>query len=296
MKIGFIGLGNMGAPMVKRLVASGHDITGYDVMESAMAALSEVKMSFSKDILTAAREQDVVITMLPNGEALIKVVEAIIPVMPKGSCFIDCSTVDINTTRQVATLLKNAAIHVLDAPVSGGVGGAVAGTLTFMVGGSEDSFAIGNPLFKIMGQRVIHCGADGAGQAAKICNNMILGVTMIATCEAFALADDLALDRQKLFDVVSTSSGNSWSMSTYCPAPGVGPESPSDNDYLPGFSASLMLKDLMLSQEAATIHGTPTKAGQLALELYQDFVKSSKGGALDFSAILQSLTSRSKDQ
>ena len=296
MKIGFIGLGNMGAPMVKRLVASGHDITGYDVMESAMAALSEVKMSFSKDILTAAREQDVVITMLPSGEALIKVVEAIIPVMPKGSCFIDCSTVDINTTRQVATLLKNAAIHVLDAPVSGGVGGAVAGTLTFMVGGSEDSFAIGNPLFKIMGKRVIHCGADGAGQAAKICNNMILGVTMIATCEAFALADDLALDRQKLFDVVSTSSGNSWSMSTYCPAPGVGPESPSDNDYLPGFSASLMLKDLMLSQEAATIHGTPTRAGQLALELYQDFVKSSKGGALDFSAILQSLTSRSKDQ
>ena len=296
MKIGFIGLGNMGAPMVKRLVASGHDITGYDVKESAMAALSEVKMSFSKDILTAAREQDVVITMLPSGEALIKVVEAIIPVMPKGSCFIDCSTVDINTTRQVATLLKNAAIHVLDAPVSGGVSGAGAGTLTFMVGGSEDSFAIGNPLFKIMGQRVIHCGADGAGQAAKICNNMILGVTMIATCEAFALADDLALDRQKLFDVVSTSSGNSWSMSTYCPAPGVGPESPSDNDYLPGFSASLMLKDLMLSQEAATIHGTPTKAGQLALELYQDFVKSSKGGALDFSAILQSLTSRSKDQ
>jgi 3-hydroxyisobutyrate dehydrogenase len=296
MKIGFIGLGNMGAPMVKRLVASGHDITGYDVMESAMAALSEVKMSFSKDILTAAREQDVVITMLPNGEALIKVVEAIIPVMPKGSCFIDCSTVDINTTRQVATLLKNAAIHVLDAPVSGGVGGAEAGTLTFMVGGSEDSFAIGNPLFKIMGKRVIHCGADGAGQAAKICNNMILGVTMIATCEAFALADDLALDRQKLFDVVSTSSGNSWSMSTYCPASGVGPESPSDNDYLPGFSASLMLKDLMLSQEAATIHGTPTRAGQLALELYQDFVKSSKGGALDFSAILQDLTSRSKDQ
>ena len=296
MKIGFIGLGNMGAPMVKRLVASGHDITGYDVMESAMATLSEVKMSFSKDILTAAREQEVVITMLPNGEALIKVVEAIIPVMSKGSCFIDCSTVDINTTRQVATLLKNAAIHVLDAPVSGGVGGAVAGTLTFMVGGSEDSFAIGNPLFKIMGQRVIHCGADGAGQAAKICNNMILGVTMIATCEAFALADDLALDRQKLFDVVSTSSGNSWSMSTYCPAPGVGPESPSDNDYLPGFSASLMLKDLMLSQEAATIHGTPTRTGQLALELYQDFVKSSKGGALDFSAILQDLTSRSKDQ
>ena len=296
MKIGFIGLGNMGAPMARRLVAAGHKVTGYDVMESAMAALSEVKMDVSNDILTAASEQEVVITMLPNGEALNRVVEAIIPVMPEGSCFIDCSTVDINTTRRVAKLFKNVAIHVLDAPVSGGVGGAVAGTLTFMVGGSEDSFAIGNPLFKIMGQRVIHCGSDGAGQAAKICNNMILGVTMIATCEAFALADDLALDRQKLFDVVSTSSGNSWSMSTYCPAPGVGPKSPSDNNYLPGFSASLMLKDLMLSQEAAAIHDTPNKAGQLALEVYQDFVESGKGGTLDFSAILQDLTSRVKDK
>jgi len=296
MKIGFIGLGNMGAPMARRLVAAGHKVTGYDVMESAMAALSEVKMNLSNDILTAASEQEVVITMLPNGEALNRVVEAIMPAMPEGSCFIDCSTVDINTTRRVAKLFKNAAIHVLDAPVSGGVGGAVAGTLTFMVGGSEDSFAIGNPLFKIMGQRVIHCGSDGAGQAAKICNNMILGVTMIATCEAFALADDLALDRQKLFDVVSTSSGNSWSMSTYCPAPGVGPKSPSDNNYLPGFSASLMLKDLILSQEAAAIHGTPNKAGQLALEFYQDFVESGKGGTLDFSAILQDLTSRGKDK
>jgi 3-hydroxyisobutyrate dehydrogenase len=211
-------------------------------------------------------------------------------------CFIDCSTVDINTTRRVAKLLKDAAIHALDAPVSGGVGGAVAGTLTFMVGGSEDSFAIGNPLFKIMGQRVIHCGSDGAGQAAKICNNMILGATMIATCESFALADDLGLDRQKLFDVVSTSSGNSWSMSTYCPAPGVGPKSPSDNNYLPGFSASLMLKDLTLSQKAAAIHGTPTKTGQLALEIYQEFVESGNGGTLDFSAILQDLASRAKDK
>ena len=290
MKIGFIGLGNMGAPMVKRLVAAGHDITGYDVMESAMAALSEVKMDFSNDILTAAREKEVVITMLPNGKVLKGVAEAIIPIMPKGSCFIDCSTVDINTTMQLAKLLKNAAIHVLDAPVSGGVSGAVAGTLTFMVGGSEESFAIGKPLFEIMGQRMIHCGADGAGQAAKICNNMILGVIMIATCEAFALADDLGLDRQKLFDVVSTSSGNSWSMSTYCPAPGVGPKSPSDNDYLPGFSAALMLKDLTLSQQAAEINGTPTRAGKLALELYQDFVKSSEGGALDFSAILNKLS------
>jgi 3-hydroxyisobutyrate dehydrogenase len=296
MKIGFIGLGNMGAPMVKRLVAAGHDITGYDLLESAMAALSEVKMNFSNDILTAAREQEVVITMLPNGKVLKEVVEAILPIMSKGTCFIDCSTIDMSTTRHVAKLLKNRAIHVLDAPVSGGVGGAVAGTLTFMVGGSEESFAIGKPLFEIMGQRVIHCGIDGAGQAAKVCNNMILGVTMIATCEAFALADDLALDRQKLFDVVSTSSGNSWSMSTYCPAPGVGPKSPSDNNYLPGFSAALMLKDLTLSQQAAEINGTPTRAGKLALDIYKDFVESRNGESLDFSAILQSLTSRSKDQ
>ena len=295
MRIGFIGLGNMGAPMVRRLVAAGHHVTGYDVLESAMAALSDVKMNVSSNILKAASGQEVVITMLPNGDALTRVVEAIIPVMLKGTCFIDCSTVDINTTRRVAELLKDVAIHSLDAPVSGGVSGAVDGTLTFMVGGSEDSFAIGNPLFKVMGQRAIHCGTNGAGQAAKICNNMILGVTMIATCEAFALADDLTLDRQKLFDVVSTSSGNSWSMSTYCPAPGVGPKSPSDNNYLPGFSASLMLKDLTLSQEAAAIHGTPIKTGQLALEVYQDFVQSVNGGTLDFSAILQDLASRNKD-
>ena len=295
MRIGFIGLGNMGAPMVRRLVAAGNNVTGYDVLESAMAALSDVKMNVSSDILKAASGQEVVITMLPNGDALTRVVEAIIPVMLEGTCFIDCSTVDINTTRRVAELFKDVAIHSLDAPVSGGVSGAVDGTLTFMVGGSEDSFAIGNPLFKVMGQRAIHCGTDGAGQAAKICNNMILGVTMIATCEAFALADDLTLDRQKLFDVVSTSSGNSWSMSTYCPAPGVGPKSPSDNNYLPGFSASLMLKDLTLSQEAAAIHGTPIKTGQLALEVYQDFVQSVNGGTLDFSAILQDLASRTKD-
>jgi len=295
MRIGFIGLGNMGAPMVRRLVAAGHNVTGYDVLESAMAALSDVKMNVSSDILKAASGQEVIITMLPNGDALNRVVEAIIPVMLKGTCFIDCSTVDINTTRRVAKLLKDVAIHSLDAPVSGGVSGAVDGTLTIMVGGSADSFAIGNPLFKVMGQRAIHCGTDGAGQAAKICNNMILGVTMIATCEAFALADDLKLDRQKLFDVVSTSSGNSWSMSSYCPAPGVGPKSPSDNNYLPGFSASLMLKDLTLSQEAAAIHGTPIKTGQLALEVYQDFVQSVNGGTLDFSAILQDLASRNKD-
>ena len=194
----------------------------------------------------------------------------------------------------MAAKCKEANIQGLDAPVSGGVVGAVSGTLTFMVGGSAASFAIGNKLFEIMGQRAIHCGDAGAGQAAKICNNMILGVSMIATCEAFALADDLALDRQKLFDVVSTSSGNSWSMSTYCPAPGVGPKSPSDNHYAPGFSAALMLKDLHLSQHAADLNGTPTRAGKLALDIYRDFVESKDGASLDFSAILNELTAGQK--
>ena len=229
MKIGFIGLGNMGAPMAQRLAEAGHEITGYDLMESAIAALPKNIITLANDAPNAARGQDIIITMLPNGESLASVAAAIIPVMRQGSCLIDCSTVDVNTARTVAIQCKEANIQWLDAPVSGGVVGAVAGTLTFMVGGSAASFAIGSQLFKIMGQRAIHCGEAGAGQAAKICNNMILGVSMIATCEAFALADDLALDRQKLFDVVSTSSGNSWSMSTYCPAPGVGPKSPSDN-------------------------------------------------------------------
>ena len=290
MKIGFIGLGNMGAPMAQRLAEAGHKIIGYDLVESAIAALPKDMITIASNAPDAARGQDIVITMLPNGESLASVAAAVIPVMRQGSCLIDCSTVDVNTARTVAAQCKEANIKGLDAPVSGGVVGAVSGTLTFMVGGSEAGFAIGSQLFEIMGQRAIHCGEAGAGQAAKICNNMILGVSMIATCEAFALADDLALDRQKLFDVVSTSSGNSWSMSTYCPAPGVGPKSPSDNHYAPGFSAALMLKDLSLSQQAADLNGTPTRAGKLALDIYKDFVESKDGAALDFSAILNELT------
>ena len=294
MKIGFIGLGNMGAPMAQRLAEAGHKIIGYDLMESAIAALPKDIITIANDAPDAARDQDIVITMLPDGKSLASVAAEIIPVMRNGSCLIDCSTVDVNTARTVAAKCKEANIRGLDAPVSGGVVGAVSGTLTFMVGGSAVSFAIGNRLFEIMGQRAIHCGESGAGQAAKICNNMILGVSMIATCEAFALADDLALDRQKLFDVVSTSSGNSWSMSTYCPAPGVGPKSPSDNHYAPGFSAALMLKDLHLSQQAADLNGTPTRAGKLALDIYRDFVESKDGASLDFSAILNELTAGQK--
>jgi len=288
MKIGFIGLGNMGAPMARNLVAAGHDVTGYD-RDPGQRAASGNEIIVANSPGNAVSGKQVVITMLPDGAALQQVATTIIPMMQTDACLIDCSTVDIQSAKRVAKAIADAGLYGLDAPVSGGVGGAVAGSLTFMVGGSDDAFAIGKPLFDIMGQRAIHCGAAGSGQAAKICNNMILGVSMIATCEAFALADHLGLSRQSLFDVVSTSSGSSWSMNTYCPAPGIGPQSPADNDYQPGFSAALMLKDLRLSQEAAALTGTNTRAGKLAMEVYQDFAEKNGGAGLDFSAILTQL-------
>ncbi|GAB4386094.1 3-hydroxyisobutyrate dehydrogenase [Albidovulum sp.] len=281
MKIGFIGLGNMGAPMARNLVAAGHDVTGYDphapMPDGVIGAISAAG---------AAREAEVVITMLPNGEILRAVAAEVIPAMRKGAVLCDCSTVDVESARAVAGQAAAAGILALDAPVSGGVGGAAAGTLTFMVGGSAEAFEKVRPLFDIMGQKAVHCGPAGSGQAAKICNNMILGVTMIATCEAFALADKLGLDRQKMFDVVSTSSGQSWSMNAYCPAPGVGPKSPADNGYRPGFAAELMLKDLRLSQQAAESVDADTPMGQLATLLYQTFVESEGGRGMDFSAML----------
>jgi len=206
--------------------------------------------------------------------------------MTAGAVLLDCSTVDVASAREVAAMAAAAGFAALDAPVSGGIGGAAAGTLTFMVGGGDAAFATAKPLFDVMGQKAVHCGPAGNGQAAKICNNMILGATMIATCEAFALADKLGLDRQAMFDVVSTSSGQSWSMTTYCPAPGVGPKSPADNDYIPGFAADLMLKDLRLSQAAAEDVGADTPMGQLAAALYAQFVEEEDGRGRDFSAML----------
>ena len=289
MNIGFIGLGNMGAPMARNLVAAGHAVTGFDLDAKSRSALQDV-LTVSSTVTAAARGQDVVITMLPHGQALRAVAAEIIPVMQDGACLIDCSTVDIAAAKDVAAMIAAAGLYGLDAPVSGGVGGAAAGTLTFMVGGSAQSLAIAAPLLDIMGQRVIHCGDAGAGQAAKICNNMILGATMIATCEAFALADHLGLDRQSLFDVVSTSSGSSWSMNTYCPAPGIGPQSPADNAYKPGFSAAMMQKDLGLAQDAASLTGTDCRIGKLAFEIYQDFTAYGDGAHRDFSAILTRLS------
>ncbi len=277
MKIGFIGLGNMGAPMARNLIAAGHEVTGFDI---AGIALDGANMAATA--AEAAMDQDVIITMLPNGDILRAVAAEITPVMPFAALFIDCSTVDVDSARAVAEPVP----YALDAPVSGGISGAAAGTLTFMVGGSKDAFDKAKPLFDIMGQKAVHCGPSGAGQAAKICNNMILGITMIGTCEAFALADKLGLDRQKLYDVASTSSGQSWSLTSYCPAPGIGPQSPADNDYRPGFAAALMLKDLSLSQAAA---GNLTPLGAHARDIYADMVADGDG-ARDFSAILQRLS------
>ncbi|RJE84997.1 3-hydroxyisobutyrate dehydrogenase [Paracoccus onubensis] len=281
MKIGFIGLGNMGAPMAANLAKAGHEITGFDTAAPIPAGLTSAGSAAD-----AVRDADVVITMLPNGAILKMVAQQIIPNMKRGAVLCDCSTVDVNSARTVASGASAAGLGALDAPVSGGIGGAQNGTLTFMVGGSGAAFATVSPLFDIMGQKAVHCGDSGAGQAAKICNNMILGATMIVTCEAFALADKLGLDRQKMFDVVSTSSGYSWSMNAYCPAPGIGPQSPADNDYRPGFSADLMLKDLGLARDAARSAGAQTPMGELALQLYEQFVEQEDGRGRDFSAML----------
>ena len=281
MKIGFIGLGNMGAPMAANLVAAGHEVTGFD-----LAAYDVEGVSNAASAADAAKGQDAVITMLPNGAILTSVMDEIAPVADKGACMIDCSTVDVESARKAHDKAASLGLLSVDAPVSGGIGGAAAGTLTFMCGGSEDSFAKAKPLFDIMGQKAVHCGDGGAGQSAKICNNMILGITMIGTCEAFALADKLGLDRQAMFDVVSTSSGYSWTMNAYCPAPGVGPTSPADNDYKPGFAAELMLKDLRLSQQAAEAAGAATPMGEAATKLYEQFVEAEDGLGKDFSAML----------
>ena len=283
LKIGFIGLGNMGAPMATNLAKNGLDVLGYDTNNSIK--LPEITMMPS--IPTLLNEVDIVFTMLPSGLIVKEIVNEFINNFNPKSTLIDCSTIDVKTTKEVCKTLGNKKIRMLDAPVSGGVQGAKSGSLTFMVGGSRDDFDKLRFLFEYMGSRSVYCGKNGSGQTAKICNNMILGVTMIATCEAFALADRLELDREAMFDVVSTSSGYSWSMNSYCPAPGVGPKAPSDNNYIPGFSSDLMLKDLTLSQNAASETKASTPMGNLAMKLYKDFVENKNGSGLDFSAILK---------
>ena len=281
MKIGFIGLGNMGAHMAHNLAKAGHTVLGFDTQVLKVEMVEIVPTA--RDCVETA---EVVITMLPNGEILKSVANETIKHMKQGSVFLDCSTVDVASAKSVAEISENHKIIPVDAPVSGGIGGAQEGTLTFMVGGPNEGFTKAKELFDIMGQKAVHCGGSGNGQSAKICNNMILGATMIATCEAFALADKLGLDRQAMFDVVSTSSGYSWSMNAYCPAPGIGPQTPSDNNYVPGFSSDLMLKDLTLSQMAAEDVNADTPMGDLAMKLYKTFVEEENGTGKDFSAML----------
>ncbi len=290
MKIGFIGLGNMGGPMAANLAKAGHQVVGFDL---AAPAPDGVEMADSA--AAAAKGAEVVITMLPNGQILRAVADEVIPAMAPGAVLADCSTVDVESARAVAEQAAEAGLLSVDAPVSGGVGGAEAGTLTFMAGGSPEAFEKVAPLFDIMGQKAVHCGDAGAGQSAKICNNMILGVTMIATCEAFALADKLGLDRQKMYDVVSTSSGYSWTMNNYTPAPGIGATSPADNGYKPGFAAELMLKDLRLSQQAAEAVDADTPMGQAAAALYEEFVEREGGKGMDFSAMLPRFEKRGRN-
>ncbi len=289
MKIGFIGLGNMGAPMASNLAGAGHEVFGFDTADITVEGVTRVSL-----VAEAVSGMDAVITMLPDGAVLQSVYEQIVPLGKSGALFLDCSTVDMVSAKSAHQQAAKAGLLSVDAPVSGGIGGATAGTLTFMVGGAADAFEQVSPLLDIMGKRVVHCGEGGAGQAAKICNNMLLGISMIGTCEAFALGAKLGLDANKLFEVMSTSSGSCWSVNTYCPVPGVGPESPADNSYKPGFAAELMLKDLRLSQSAAEQVDASTPMGQNATTLYEQFVER-EGLGKDFSAMLPAIAANTRD-
>ncbi|MFK5980557.1 MAG: 3-hydroxyisobutyrate dehydrogenase [Rhizobiaceae bacterium] len=287
-KIGFIGLGNMGLPMAINLVKAGHDVQAFDLVPAAIEAAKSAGMTTYDKATDAVSGADVIVTMLPNGKIVLSVFDEIVSAAKAGAVIIDSSTIDVSSAKKAHEMAEAASLGCLDAPVSGGVGGAENGTLTFMVGGSDDSFAKAEEILNVMGGRLVHCGPGGAGQSAKICNNMLLGISMIGACEAFSLAEKLGLDQKSLFDVVSTSSGSCWSVNTYCPVPGVGPQSPADNDYNPGFAAALMLKDLNLSQQAASEGDMATPMGEHAAALYQAMVDD--GGAnTDFSGMINFL-------
>jgi 3-hydroxyisobutyrate dehydrogenase len=287
--IGFIGLGNMGQPMARNLVNAGHRVKGFDLVEQAVGAFVDNGGLRAASVAEAASDVEVVITMLPAGEHVRGVYledDGILSSAARDTLLIDCSTIDVKTAREVSEAAAEAGFDMLDAPVSGGVGGATAGTLTFMVGGGTKAFVRAEPLFDVMGKTFVHCGDAGTGQAAKICNNMVLGVSMIAISEAFALADRLGLDRQKLFDVSSESSGQCWSLTSYCPVPGPVPTSPANRDYQAGFTADMMLKDLRLAQDAAADAHADTPLGRHARDLYAEFVGHGEG-ATDFSGIFK---------
>ncbi len=286
--IGFVGVGNMGGPMALNLLKAGHAVKVFDLSEAAVATCIDAGATAASSAANAAKDVSIVISMLPKGDHVRAVYtgdDGILAAAAQGTLFIDCSTIDVATSRDVAALAVAAGMMMVDAPVSGGVGGAAAGTLTFMVGGPAGSFEMAKPVLEAMGANIVHTGAAGNGQAAKICNNMILGISMIAVSEAFVLGEKLGLDHQTLFNIVSTASGQCWSVTSYCPVPGPVPASPANNDYKPGFSAENMLKDLMLSQEAAEGFDASTVLGAKAAELYQNYV-GGDGKTADFSGII----------
>ncbi len=289
MKIAFIGLGNMGGGMAANLVKAGHQVRAFDLSADALTHAKDNGCETFSAAREAVQGVDAVVSMLPNG----KIVDAVycadvIGAAPASALLLDCSTIDVATARKVAGAADIAGYAMVDAPVSGGIAAANAGTLTFMVGGSDEAFARAEPILSAMGKTVIHAGASGAGQAAKICNNMLLGIHMIGTCEAFAMAEKLGLDLQKFYDISSVSSGQCWSMTGYCPVPGVGPISPADNGYQGGFASALMLKDLGLAMDAAASAGSEVPMGQRAKQLYEAFTAAGNG-AVDFSAIIKTL-------
>ncbi|HUX79353.1 MAG TPA: 3-hydroxyisobutyrate dehydrogenase [Alphaproteobacteria bacterium] len=289
--IAFIGLGHMGQPMAKNLIKAGHHVTGYDVVPQAIHAFMNEGGAAGEDIASTVANAELVITMLPEGKHVRDAFErpgGIFDHIKPGTLLVECSTIDMETTRHIHKIAAERGMHMIDAPVSGGVAGAEAGTITFMVGGDKDYFEALKPYLETMGKTIIYCGEAGLGQAAKICNNLVLGITMIAASEAFNLAEQLGLDAMKFFEVTSQSSAQCWSISKYCPAPGPVPTSPANRDYAPGFTAAMMLKDLKLAAAAAQLTSTATPLGMEAMSVYNLFCKNG-GQALDFSGILRFL-------
>jgi len=288
--IAFIGLGNMGGPMAANLVKAGHKVTAFDLVAASRDQAKADGAAIGESATATVKGADVVITMLPAGKHVLSVWNEIVPAMKQGTLIIDCSTIDVESSKQAHALAAKHGVGSVDAPVSGGTGGAKGATLTFMCGGDEKSFAAAKPVLENMGKKIVHCGGAGAGQGVKICNNMVLAVSMVAVGEAFALAEKLGLSHQAVFDVVSTSSGQCWALTTYCPVPGPVPTSPANNDYKPGFATALMVKDLTLAQDAAKASGAATPLGKHAQELYKAFDAAGHGG-VDFSGIIQHVRS-----
>src|SRR6201991_4773703 len=283
--IAFIGLGNMGGPMPANLVKAGHKVIAFDLVAASRDQAKSDGAAIAESSVAAVKGADVVVTMLPAGKHVLSVWTDIVPAMTKGALIIDSSTIDVESARKAHALAAKHGVASIDAPVSGGTGGAKGATLTFMCGGDDKAFAAAKPVLEKMGKKIVHCGGAGAGQAAKICNNMVLAISMIAVSEAFALAEKLGLSHQALFDVASTSSGQCWSLTTYCPVPGPVPTSPANNEYKPGFASALMVKDLTLAQDAANAAGAATPLGKHAQEIYQAF-DAAGHGAVGFSGDL----------